>query len=244
MAITDLPDDERQPTQFTLRTLLALQAVCAAFFGLLMAVGVWAVLAAFVATIVYALIAVATPHRPVKRLLIDVMGGLVLPVCCLYYDPGILRGESLFAIRLDSERCVFYSLMIAVQGAALIAWLVVGRFLQPASGLSAGILWVGCLFAAFLGIILLPLSAVGTLLARGIGLLGLTPLLTAVVFAQNAVEANRLARDSGSAWQRWFLPWLGVALALALPLLLYWTVGPQWEHLFERLPHGTFTISP
>jgi len=74
----------------------------------------------------------------------------------------------------------------------------------------------------------------------GIGLLGFTPLLTCYAFLGNANEARRQAHRIQRNWAVWLLFLLGVILAVAIPILIYWTLG-SWIEILLRLaprPHA------
>jgi hypothetical protein len=225
------------PLQFSIRGLMILQAVCAAFLSLLYFAGAFAILAALIATVVYAAIHVSPTHRPVKRLIIDVMGGFVLPAACFYYDPGILRrgGEvGIFPVNLANDPVGPLNwFSMGLQLIVLVGWLAAGRHTGMFRYVFSGALWVGCLQALAIGTLLLPLSLIG-IIAAGIGLLGMTPLLTAAIFGRNAAAAasgeGPWTLLTAALW------WLGVALALAIPLLLYLTLGTGVTEWLDRLP--------
>jgi hypothetical protein len=218
------------PLQFTLRGLLILQAVCAVFLSLLVTTGIVAVLIAFVATIILMVVPVRDERRRLKRFCVDFMAGVILPGLCLAFDPGILA---------FNKFGIFAYLAIGFQIAVLIAWLIVGPVRPWFSGIAAGVLSIGTLIAGGFGLAMLPLTLVGTL-AMGIGLLGLTPFLTAYVFSRNVASASKSATRSGEG------PWmvvLGVLIAIAVPVFIYMTCGETLATLLRRLlPMEHFSV--
>ncbi len=85
-------EPEEAPVQFTLRTLLVLQLVCAIFFGLLLMIGAFALPILFIGAVIFAAIRVRPENVPLKRMVVDLLFGVVVPVTCLVIDPGLLEG--------------------------------------------------------------------------------------------------------------------------------------------------------
>ena len=84
---------------------------------------------------------------------------------------------------------------------------------------------------------LLPFALFG-LIAWGLGIVGLTPTLTCVVFCRNAKAAWRLGtRADGPKANRHF--WLGLLLALLVPLVVYAVCGQWLPQAIQWLPHLT-----
>lgn len=115
-----------------------------------------------------------------SQMVFDVMLGVVLPVVCLFMDPGIFRWDGLPGTSRLTHFGLFAYLEIALCMAALIFYLATRR----ASLFLAGMLYAGALFALAVGIIILPLTIVGLFML--IGIFGLTPFFTGFVFLQNA----------------------------------------------------------
>jgi hypothetical protein len=230
-------EPEEGPLQFSLRGLLILQAVCAIFFAALVNLGIFALIVAFIATVILGLAPVRAKNVRLSRMGFDIMGGLVLPGLCLTYDPGLLSANSLAS---------FVYLGIAVQMIALLVWLLcgpidLGPFQSVFQSLMTGILAFGSFLAGIVGCILLPFSLIGTVV-MGIGVLGFTPFITSYVFGRNALKASRDLFGK-RAWSRpglLFVFALGIFLSVAAPLALTALAGPEiakWlqGHLPKRL---------
>ena len=226
---TESPDDPNPPPlQFSLRSILIVQAVVAVFLSALLLADVFAVVAAFVATLIFAGVRVRPERLRAKRMIVDLMGGVVLPGLCLWYDPFVFRNDGRYAdIRLLAL------LAVVMQIVVLTFWLVVGRWLGRSAAVVAGALSYGVVMAGLLGIVLFPLSLIGLLFA-GLGSLGWVPFLTAVVFARYAARAARQARRM---LPRGTIAWtlLGFLLAAAVPVLIYWTFGSMLADLLNTL---------
>jgi hypothetical protein len=129
------------------------------------------------------------------RVVTDVMLGVLVPLLCLVFDPIVFRGDGRLGGLLASYAIVGY-LAAGLGMVTLLLWLILGRM----PGLFAGLLAGEAVFAACVGVVLFPLSFLTLLM--GIGLLGLTPLFTALVFGRNAREAWRLACGRSPRWAK------------------------------------------
>jgi hypothetical protein len=238
----ETPPPPEPRLQFWLRDILIIQAVCAVFCGLLVVAGVLAVLAAFIATLLYASISVGRANVALKRWVVSLLGGVVLPCLCLVYDPIVFRpgaaeklqpgaGDYFTASHLEQA---FVYLVLGFQMLALLAWLLLGSRMGWWAGLLAGTLYVGALVALLIGVALLPVSLLG-LIAALIGLLGCTPFLTAGVYLSNGTRALRLAKASGSPRLATGLAWLGAALAVAVPGAVYYLAGEVLSRAIQSI---------
>jgi len=228
---SDLPSSEsaETPVQFSLRALLVLQAICAVFLAMLLATGAFAVLVTLVATIVLMAVRVRPNFRRLKELGVDLLGGLILPVLCLVYAPGFLR---------DSPVASVVYPMIVVQVVALALWQFIGPMRRWFCAFMAGLLMIGALTAGVIGLCMIPFSLIGVLFF-GIGLLGLTPFLTAYVFGRNAAKALWGATD----WRRKELVLaLGIAASIVLPVAIHFTCGPAFVRTIQAM--ASPTLSP
>ncbi|MFI5403269.1 MAG: hypothetical protein ACHQ1G_10055 [Planctomycetota bacterium] len=175
------------------------------------------------------------------RPLFDPAFGAVLPVVCLLLDPIVFRsgmpllGEALFP-RWRAAAFVF----VGIEAALLLAgWRPRLRGMRAAFIGCA--LLVGGLGSLALGVALAPLSLVGALFA-GIGLLGLTPLLTAVAYLRNAARLLRRAdvRNPGLA-----LACAAGLLAATVPAATAYVVGVRvMDTTIERLNAEAGTVDP
>jgi hypothetical protein len=156
----------------------------------------------------------------------DVVFGIVLPLVCLYFDPIVFRAS--FGRPLLGSYAIVGAVAIGLGLLSLSAWAVIRR--PPA--FFAGLLAGGAIFAALLGLVLLPMSLIG--LTAGIGVLGFTPLATAFVFTRNAVRAYRQAR-AGSASVRHLLSAVGLVVACGGPWAAQWYVTQEVSRATEMV---------
>jgi hypothetical protein len=113
--------------------------------------------------------------------------GVALPLLCLTFDPFVFR--SMFGSSPLLGRV--WLLAHLIMGSAMLAlffWISVRR----APGLSAGVMALGAVFSFCLGVALLPFSMFG--LVAVVGILGLLPFLTTLVYWRNASAAFAAAR--------------------------------------------------
>jgi hypothetical protein len=184
-------------------------------------------MAIFVATLVFAL--VARPLRPqgvrLKRFVIDLMGGIVLPGLCVLAS-------------LTGTPAVVASLVlpaIAVQMLTLFAWLLFRSRLGRLSALFAGILSVGAMVSGMIGAVAF-FPSIPLLIYYGLGLLGFIPLLTFYAYLGSADEALRCAQAAGGDRPVWPLFVGGIVLAGALPVVIYVCAGPWIATVVEKVP--------
>ena len=228
-ALRNVEPSAEAPLQFGIRDLLIAQAVCAACLGLFATIGIFALLAIFIATLVFCFIRVQPRKKKLKRCIVDLMGGVVLPAMCLVYDPGIFHDS-------PRDRLTAVALVaIVLQMLILPIWMVAGRHFGRWSALLGGGLSVGAVVAGSIGVLLALFSVIGTFF-YGIGLLGFTPFLTCVVFARNSAAAVRQARVAGGKWEAWLPFAIGALLAAAIPCVMQSCFGPWIETAVKSLP--------
>jgi hypothetical protein len=121
----------------------------------------------------------------------DWLFGVVLPVVCFVVDPIVFKNEFTGESLLGTFKPFAYVLSY-VSVMATAAWLIWGAKLKFLNGFLAGVFAVGGAVSLAGGIILLPFSLLGLILL--IGILGFTPLFTALVFLRNAVRAFGAAK--------------------------------------------------
>jgi hypothetical protein len=157
---------------------------------------------------------------PPWRQLIDSPGfailfGIVAPVGCFALKPALVGSNELPGLRFIDLFWIFSYGLMGLEIATLILWLWRGDRLGAWSGLVAGVLAGGGLFAGGLGLVLLPISLMCLLI--GIGVLGLMPLLTSLVFFRAAGRAFVRAETSSLGTKAWAASLLGLALVVGLP---------------------------
>jgi hypothetical protein len=206
------------PLQFGIRDLLIAQAVCAACLGLFATVGVVGLMLTFLGTLAFCALP-AQPHRTkLKRCIIDLMGGIVLPalfILCL------CNGA-----RFASDPPTFTFVAIAFQMLALLVWLIAGARLGRFRAVFAGVLFVGSIISGVLASTLFFLGVLG-MTYYGIGVVFFIPILTCYAFLGSMAEAMRQARARQGRWTARLLFWLGIACAFAIPMALEIVAG-RW----------------
>lgn len=158
----------------------------------------------------------------------DVFFGIGLPAFCLVMDPVVFR-ETFLGRPSFSTIAIWGYTAIGLEFGALIIWL----WLKRPSAFLAGLLCGGALFAAVLGVMLLPLSLIGLLI--GIGILGFAPFLTAFVYCRNAWRAHPTALGSRSAILSSAVMIAGLLIALGLPVVTQMHVNNQISRGIELL---------
>ena len=129
--------------------------------------------------------------------------GVILPLICIAADPIVFRHDGDL---LATYRPFAYVLSLA-SILAMAAWLSWGSRLRWLAAPLSGLFFVGGSVSLLVGIILLPFSIVGIMFFF-IGLLGFTPIFSAVVFLRNgrrAYKASMMTLEDPAAWQAAFL---------------------------------------
>lgn len=161
--------------------------------------------------------------------------GIVAPVFCLVFDPFVFKGGDEHGAFLGRFWVLGYSL-IGLEFATLAAWLASRGRLGPLCGVAAGVLIGGALFAAAVGLLLLPLSLIGLLVV--IGILGFTPYLTAYAYLHQGMLALEKARSrAGEARAAAGLS-LGLLLAFGLPVTAQMGVQRAWAAAIQAVADG------
>jgi hypothetical protein len=137
-----------------------------------------------------------------KQKVFDWAFGVIVPLICVAADPIVFRSAGPNGPLFGAYRPFAYLLSIA-SILAMAAWLLWRSKLKWLAAPISGLFLFGGSISLLVGIILLPFSIIGILLYF-IGLLGLTPLFSAVVFLRNggrAYRASLMAIGDQAAWQ-------------------------------------------
>ncbi len=147
----------------------------------------------------------------------SVIMGILGPIFCLAVQEVVIPGLQfeLPGLRFMGLFVLFSYGVIGLEIVVLALWLVLADRLGTWCGFLSGIFFAGSLFAGVLGLVLLPYSLVGLLF--GIGILGLVPLFTALVYYFHAARAYRQSRLLKGGARPWIAPLLGMALTFGVP---------------------------
>jgi len=121
----------------------------------------------------------------------DWIFGVVLPVVCFFFDPIVFKASGFGRAFLGTYKPFAYILSF-VSVMAMMAWLIWGAKLKWLGGALAGLFLVGGTVSLVVGVVLLPYSVFGLIIA--IGALGFTPLFTSLVYLRNSLRAYESAR--------------------------------------------------
>ncbi len=150
-----------------------------------------------------------------RQTLFDVAGGAVIPILLLIFDPAVFRSTGCIGSPVLVNYAIFAYLAIGLGILTLLAWLFVPAARRRRAGIFAGTLLTGGLFAAGIGIVMLPVSIPGLLIC--LGALGFVPFITAVVYFRNGVRAFRTARLATSSQARLIVNLLVGSLLVMVP---------------------------
>ena len=118
----------------------------------------------------------------------DWLFGVIMPAICFLFDPIVFKGNAMGVAILGKYKPFAY-ILTYLSLTAMAAFLIWGKKLNRLNGFLAGLFLIGGVISLGIGVILFPFSLVGLMLV--VGILGFTPLLTAIVYLRNASRAFR-----------------------------------------------------
>ncbi|MGI8469982.1 MAG: hypothetical protein ACR2N3_16200 [Pyrinomonadaceae bacterium] len=126
-----------------------------------------------------------------KQKVFDWTFGVILPVACIFFDFAVFKGAFSHHGALLGEYKPFVYMLSFAAVILLMLFLFFGSKLNWLNGIFAGLFAIGAAVSLLIGIVLFPLSLIGLIIL--IGAIGFTPLLTAFVFARNAIRSLKIA---------------------------------------------------
>ena len=158
------------------------------------------------------------------QLAYDVIFGIVMPILCFIFDPAVFTNDAFgLAIVPLAQYKWFVYLFSALSIISLAAWLLAYRAAKSAGGIVAGfiagILLAGAACSFVIGCAILPLTLFGLMFL--IGVLGLTPFLTALVYLRNGIRALKLAEPNARQPKLVGSLLLGVLIVIAVPYVAH-----------------------
>ncbi len=152
---------------------------------------------------------------------IEIAFGIVGPVLCLLVDPCVFKtaADPILGLGPDPTfphwRAAAWAFTL-LQCGALLAYVFVKPRRAVWHALFGGLFLLGALVAFGIGVVLAPMSLIGTLF-MGIGLLGFIPFVTAIVFLRRGLHAI----GRGRVWRGRLAPLavlVGMAVGLGTPV--------------------------
>jgi hypothetical protein len=181
-----------------------------------------------------------SPEPTISQSIFDFIFGVVAPLLCLYFDPGVFRsGDPCFGPLLGWAAPFVY-LAIGLGVSLLTFWLIANHWIVRGRSLFVGVFLGGAIFAFITGLVLIPFSLFGIII-YGLGCLGFIPFLVAIVYWRNAHMALS-GEGITNPWIRLTLAVLGLALVFALPGLTarYAPNIVSWAVVENREPCPTY----
>ncbi len=163
--------------------------------------------------------------------------GILAPVACLALQP-VLLGESMAipGLQFLNASWVFSYTVIGLEIATLAIWLGLGASLGRWSGIVAGSLFAGGLFAGVIGLVLLPFSLIGMFIL--IGVLGFVPFFTSFVYFYQSVQAYRWAQARLGEGMALATACLAMVLVLGVPAVIQGRVSGEVRAAIEKVASG------
>lgn len=152
-----------------------------------------------------------------KQKIFDWIFGVGLPVICFVFDPLVFKNNGLGNAILGNFKPFAYILSF-ISVMAMSAWLIWGEKLKWLNAFLAGAFAIGGIISLAVGIVLIPFSLLGLIIL--IGILGFTPLISAIVFLRNAVRAFHTANPFFDKQTLVYSTVLSAIFSLTLPAVV------------------------
>jgi len=152
------------------------------------------------------------------QVVFDVVFGILMPLVCFYFDPGIIRGTRSTPL---GEFSIFIYGFSGVAILTLSVWIFLGDRLRSLTPIFGGVLLAGAMVSFAIGVMILPLTLIGIIFV--IGLLGFVPFITGFVYLRNGLRAIARLGQATSGSPRVATVVISAVIALALPGLAQWT---------------------
>ncbi|MDJ0973810.1 MAG: hypothetical protein QNJ98_05075 [Planctomycetota bacterium] len=162
----------------------------------------------------------------VRSILTGVTFGLLLPVACLLVDPLVFKAHPTEPVLFHVDPLYPHLwaaawAFVLLEGTALVLHMLWRPVRRGDQALFAGVFLVGALGACGIGVRLLPYTIPGIFV--GVGVLGLVPFATCVVYLRRAVRALRRS-EVWTVRSLEVVLLLGMALAVGTPAMV-WKAG-------------------
>jgi hypothetical protein len=170
-----------------------------------------------------------------KQKVYDWIFGVILPVICFVFDPIVFKGNA-WGVAVFGNYKPFAYLLSFVSIMAMAAWLIWGAKLKWLNGFLAGLFFIGGLISLGIGIVLIPFSLMGLIIM--VGILGFTPLFTALVFLRNAFRA---VQSSKTILEESVLIY-SVAFGSIFSFVVPWVINVEIVKSLENIEKGDAQI--
>ena len=165
-------------------------------------------------------------NRTSRRLAFDILAGIALPIACLLLDPFIFRPDGPLD-EMAPGGWVAGQAFIIIEVVSLAVWLAFRNRLTWFAGVIAGVLLVGTVVAAAMGVLLLPLTGLGLASGVWIAALGLSPFFVTPVFGRNTGQAVRRARETISGPRTALAALAGAFFVLGATVWAFYMLRPK-----------------
>ncbi|HKA21419.1 MAG TPA: hypothetical protein VKN18_24285 [Blastocatellia bacterium] len=166
--------------------------------------------------------------------IIEILFGILLPLLCFYFDPGIIRGA--ISEPLAHKEVLVYSLS-ALSMLSLLMWLTFEDRANKGSVVLGGVMLAGAICSFSIGVLILPITIIGLFLV--IGVLGFIPFFTGWVYLRNALDAIRAGKTSSTTLARVGVAALVTLLAIGIPATAQWKINVMTDQSIAEIISGT-----
>jgi len=153
------------------------------------------------------------------QVVFDVVFGILMPILCFYFDPGIIRGTRSTTL---GEFSIFIYGFSGLAILTLSIWFVLGHRMRLLAAMFGGVLVAGAIISFSIGVLILPLTLIGILFV--IGLLGFVPFITGFVYLRNWLRAINSGDRTSFRSPRVATVVLSAMIAIGLPGAVQWAI--------------------
>jgi len=175
-------------------------------------------------------------RRTQGQLVFDLIFGVFAPIACFAFDPIVFQSGFLGPPLFGEQQVLVYTFS-ALEIIALCLWFIFGGSLRFVSAFIGSLLIWGGIASASIGLILLPFSLFG-ITFFGIGLLGFTPFVTAVVYWRNGFRAWNVASGNSPLPLRAGSLFLSLVVALGVPVVVSTTIRSYVDEAASQILKG------
>jgi hypothetical protein len=174
--------------------------------------------------------------RTQPQLIFDLIFGVFGPIACFAFDPVVFQSSFLGPPLFGEQQILVYTLS-ALEIIVLCVWLIFGGSLRFLNAFIGSFLIWGGIASASIGLILFQYSLFG-IMFFGIGLLGFTPFVTAVVYGRNGFRAWNIASGNSPLLLRAGSLFLSLTVALGAPVVISTTIRSYVDKAVSEILKG------
>lgn len=191
----DIESPTPDVVRFSLKSLFLLTFLCSVALALVAQLRLLGTEILFLTAVVASFVLLNQIEKGNTRIWLHAMWGIILPLACLATDPFLFVSSqnirTLGELRLSPFAVACYGFMGWQMIMLFVSWLLTSSYPMRAAIVSGSLL-AGSIFAGTVALVLTPITVIAMIFV--VGLPGITPWLTMVVYLQAARTCWGMAR--------------------------------------------------